>query len=399
MKWIQLNKILANKLAIKVVMCLSVFLVGCNSDEPDSKNADNPDKVEGSNNTDNSVIMSDDNLAVAEHSLQLDFTLLKVMNEHSEGNFIFSPLGVELMLGTAALGSENNIATSIASLFGCDNLESLFDYHAKAIRIKNNSDFFNAGLYNELYVPEEMTSVLYMKERYSAYYNGDLSLWKSDEVTISSIVDIKCQWPYPSTSVLNKYTEGIFHGANGDSQVDMINRRNSYLVIDNEEKNYFAIKAPLYIDKFGSVIFIMPKEGNDISQFVAEFDFNELSQFSYAQNLIDLFVPKFSLTENTTNLTPIISNILDDEIFQSIFVNVEDSNKFNPVFKSKSSITFDNNCIEATEYANSMGPSNEFPDPFNPPYIEKVELNRPFIFLVTALDYPNCIMAGKVMDL
>ncbi len=397
MKSMHINENIVKKFAIKVVMCISVFLAGCNSDEPELKNIDNSDKVEDSNSTDSSVILSSENIAVAERSVQLDFTLLKAMNECSKGNFIFSPLGVELMLGTAALGSENNISASIGSLFGCDNLDSLFDYQAKTIKINKNSDFFNACLCNALYIPEEMNSVLFLKEMYPAYYNGELSLWNSDEVIVSSIVDIKCQWPYCSKSLFNKNTDGIFHGANGEYQVEMINRMDDYMVVDDEEKDYFAIKVPLYIKKYGSVIFIMPKEGKDISEFVAEFDFNDLSQLSYSK-LINLFIPKFSLPDNETNVTPLIRNILDDEIFQFMFGNTADSYKFKPVFQLKSSMVFDDNCIEAIDHDEYMGPMNSFPDPFNPPYIEKVELNRPFIFLVTALDYPNCIMAGRVMD-
>ena len=229
-------------------------------------------------------------------------------------------------------------------------------------------------------------------------YTKDLKLDDDTVLALVSVLYFNTSWELPFFAKNN--TQGVFHGAHGDTKAEMMHKENPMDVYEAE--HFTSVAIPL--KNSGFVYICLPKEGTDAAALAADPELmdivHENDHWTSGYNrTVRLSLPKFTVSGKTDLRETLralgVTDVMDDRLadFTPLTERKEDAQGLylgNAEHAAKLSI--DEEGVIGAAYTFFMIPAAAWP--------EAVEftVDRPFFFLVTGQDN-SILFAGVVNDI
>ncbi|MCR5294165.1 MAG: serpin family protein, partial [Lachnospiraceae bacterium] len=215
-------------------------------------------------------------------------------------------------------------------------------------------------------------------------YTKDMSLDPETVLALISTIYYKAEWTIHFYE--NSATRETFHGASGDTEVDMMHATDFLSVYATD--TFTSLGLPL--NDSGNMYFFLPNENTDVSALASDPELLAATRWCddphWTSPLVHLSVPKFSVSAKTDLLATIaslgVSDVLDPEIADFTPLTEDVDELFLSQAEHAALVEIDENGVTAAAYTllaiteGAALPEDE---------IEFV-LNRPFLFLITGRD-------------
>ena len=181
----------------------------------------------------------------------------------------------------------------------------------------------------------------------------------------------------------------VFYAADGEeTSVNMMYQNGEFDYFEND----FMQVVRLFFDTGDYIVFYLPRENTDFGKFVANFeDYKMMPEFQPQR--LDLFVPRFQLSYNMSNLRETFAGFGVKEIFDSIYnfakmINFDVQAKVSEIF-SNVRIRIDEGILQQ-DLEDNVTDNNVSSAMFN--------ANRPFIFMINQGDIIGVITVGNKLS-
>ncbi len=215
-------------------------------------------------------------------------------------------------------------------------------------------------------------------------YTKDMSLDPETVLALISTIYYKAEW----TSHFNENatTRETFHGASGDTEVDMMHSTDFLSVYTTDA--FTSLGLPL--NDSGNMYFFLPNENTDVSALASDPDLLAATRWCddprWRSALVHLSVPKFSVSAKTDLLGTIaslgVTDVLDPEIADFTPLTEDVDELYLSQAEHAALVEIDENGDTAAAYTLlAITEGATFPE-------DEIEfvLNRPFLFLITGRD-------------
>ena len=337
----------------------------------------------------------------------------------------FSPLSLYQTLSMLASGSEGETRQQLLTLLGQPDVDTLREESGKLYRINyKDNDITQLKIANSLWLDETAqdgspvnyheswvlsTAANYYTDVFQAEFEEEetaqaLGSWIAghtggflspspaelnfDASTVMSIVNTvwyRTQWNTPFSP--EKNTQEDFNLEHGNTVSAEFMHREEFTGHYVDGDGYLMSSLGF---ETGHMTFVLPDEGVDVDELLSEDRLKEIfEQDSYEAGEVHWSIPKFETTV-TYELSDMLKSLGVTTAFDlsnADFTPIAESTQ--PLFVGKvqqgTHISIYEDGLEAAAYtAASMADGSEAP-PEDPPIIE-MNLNRPFIYLITAQD-------------
>ena len=348
----------------------------------------------------------------------------------TEESSCFSPLSLYHTLAVLCSGAEGNTQTQLLSLLGMPDADTLSSEIARLYRLNHQDDEVNIlKIANSLWLDNELSDGTVMEydpawlitaaaDYYAEVYAADFSSPETTEAlgnwisrmtggnlqpngeemgitedTVMSIVNTlwyKTQW---ADRFLEKNTSPDFFTLADGSEVecDFMHRTaemHSAIVTDEYLKSYIRL------DGGARMIFVLPQEGVDVMSLVSEEKLTEIFENgNYSDADVVWSVPKFETTV-TYELEETLQALGITDAFDVSAADFSPMTASAPLFLSSvrqgTHIAVNEDGVEAAAWS-MAGMEAGCAEPEEIPTVE-MNLNRPFIYLITAQDGSNLFL-------
>lgn len=342
----------------------------------------------------------------------------------------FSPLSLYHTLAVLCSGAEGNTQLQLLNLLGMSDMETLSSEIARLYRLNNRDDEVNIlKIANSLWLDDQLSDGTVMEydpqwlitaatDYYAEVYAADFSSpetaealgnWISrmtggnlkpsgeemglSEDTVMSIVNTlwyKTQW---ADQFSEKFTTpDLFTLADGTQvECDFMHKTDSaHSAIVTEEYT----KSYIRLDGGARMIFVLPQEGVDVMSLVSEEKLTEIFENgNYTDADVVWSVPKFETTV-TYELEDTLMSLGITDAFDVMAADFSPMTESAPLFLSSvrqgTHIAVNEDGVEAAAWSMAGLEAGEAA-PEEMPTVE-MNLNRPFIYLITAQDGSNLFL-------
>ena len=342
-----------------------------------------------------------------------------LLSEDKE-NAVWSPVNAYIGLSMLAEITDGDTRKEILDLFGSEDIEALraqvsavwesvYNDDKNEISTLANSLWLEEGLE---YKQDTMDKLAY--HYYASVYQTDLGKKSSDKaigqwldantggllkdstdkislspdtvLALYSTLYLQAKWSDEFDSKNN--TEGIFHGAKGDTDVTYMNKKLCQMYYYWYD-NYSAVA--LYLKNGGTMWFILPDEGEAVADVLRDGTYGKMIS-SYGgdedgwQNKkymkVNLSVPKFDVS-STVNLKEGLGRMGVTKVFDMESSDFTAITSDTPVFvtsvNQSARVEIDEKGVKAASYIEIPGVGSPMP----PEEIIDFVLDRPFVFVIS----------------
>lgn len=347
--------------------------------------------------------------SLGKRELKLAALLLKdEYKKNIKKNFVISPLSFYAVSVLLANGVVDSTLLEFSKLFSVFRLADVSDVLKVYLSDKNKSYEWNLSLWGNIFSQRYRTLIgdIVKAETWSLQGNTNtLNMWigektegavnkiieerpvNDDELFVVSALGFYHNWKFPFNQNLTR--RKIFQTVDGENTtVNMMYQSGTFDYFEND----FMQAVRLFFDTGDFIVFYLPRENSDFNKFVANFeDYKMLPEFQPRK--IDLFIPRFQLSSQLSNVREKFAVFGVQEIFSSIYdfakmINFDVSAKVSEVFfyvrvridEGFSRDETDNVIVENRA-------NGDMPIIFN--------ANRPFIFMINQGDIMGVIVRGN----
>ena len=346
-----------------------------------------------------------------------------LISEENE-NAVWSPVNAYIGLAMLAEITDGDTREELLNLFGAEDIDSLrnqvsavwesvYNDDRNEISTLANSLWLEKGLqYNE----DTMDKLAY--HYYASVYQTDLGNKSSDKaigqwldantggllkdstdkinlssdtvLALYSTLYLQAKWSDEFNSKNN--TDGIFHGAKGDSDVTFMNKKLCQMYYYWYD-NYSAVA--LSLKNGGTMWFILPDEGRTTADVLKDGTYGDMiSSYSGEEGWqnkkymkVNLSVPKFDVS-STVNLKEGLGRMGVTKVFDMKSSDFTAITSDSPVFvtsvNQSARVEIDEKGVKAASYIEIPGAGSPMP----PEEIIDFVLDRPFIFVISKGELP-----------
>ncbi len=345
----------------------------------------------------------------------------------------YSPLSLYQTLSVLASGAEGNTRDQILNLLGISDLQTLSQESGKLYRVNYKDNDVNVlKIANSLWLDDESSNGATMeynpdwlqsaaKDYYADIYAADfgsaetaqaMGSWIAEKTggmlhpefdfnqdAIMAIVNTlwyKTQWA--SQFQQEDTTQDTFTLSSGDTVtcdfMHTINISGSYVQGDGYLKSSLTLNT-------GKMIFVLPDEDQNIEDFLTEEKLWEIFENgNYESGEVHWSVPKFE-TEVTYDLTDTLQNLGITDAFDLTAadfspIGISSDPLYLGSVEQGTHISINEDGVEAAAYSMAEMLA-EAAEPEEEPKIIEMNLNRPFLYLITAND-GSTLFIGVVRD-
>ncbi len=350
----------------------------------------------------------DNGFSLGKRELKLATLLLKdEYEENTRRNFVISPLSFYAVSVLLANGVVDSTLLEFSKLFSVFRLADVSNTLKAYLSSKSKSYEWNISLWGNIFSQRYRTLIgdIVQAETWSLQGNtSTLNMWISektgegvdkiieerpvndDELFVVSTLGFYHNWKYPFNQSLTR--RKIFQSLDGeDTVVNMMYQNGSFDYFEND----FMQVVRLFFDTGDFIVLYLPNENSDFSKFVANFeDYKMLPEFQSKK--IDLFIPRFQLSSNLSNVREKFAIWGVQEIFNSIYnfakmVNFDVSVKISEVFFNVRVRIDEGRTLDEGDKGIENKANEDMPIIFN--------ANRPFIFMINRGDIIGVIVKGN----
>jgi len=262
--------------------------------------------------------------AAAVQDFNVDFFRNVALSDEYKGkNVACSPVSATMLLSLLSNAASNEAATEIATVLGYSDTNALNDLYTKlstelpALDPKAALAFANSVWYDKQYTLTDAFSAVanncYKADVFKRDLSGatpgvknDINSWVSGKTkgliknitvkmpALSALINatyFKAGWTYPFDK---KYTsKATFKGINGDSEIDMMVKTETYLY--DETEDYKIIEVPFGTGAFAAT-FILPTNGPE--DFLKSDALKNILNKELHKSYRSLFLPRFKIAED-----------------------------------------------------------------------------------------------------
>lgn len=187
----------------------------------------------------------------------------------------------------------------------------------------------------------------------------------------------------------------LFHGASGDSEVDMM-RSKSFLTDYSSDDNFEYFCIPFGNRTFTMEI-VLPQEGVSLEtaseKLTAEClkNLREVAESGDNQE-IDLHIPKFLLKTSSSVTDMLTQTSIGHLIYNMPLTNVASDYNGNVEMSQFLKFSIDEEGVKATTVSNMDGM-------LIAPPIKFINVDRPFYFFITEYSTKACVLSGRIANL
>lgn len=437
------KSLLRKLIMISISMVLFLNISGCNilgssnkSDQEQTENTSEGNVTDSANdlmaNLKSENPEPDQDLEKAEFMQQFSVELLKTLAADSDDNILFSPLSIYYALGmTQNAASEDTVRQISEILHSEPDTLNRYLYSYRTLLDQEQDENVKLNLANSLWLNQAMQDQIQVQQKFlqtnADYYGAELREIKFDDQgkdlinswvdqnTKGMIPEIIDQIPQDAFMYLvnalafegkwqHKYEEedieeAFFYPADNEHPEEiqmMYSTENKYF--ENEQakgflKNY---KNPRY-----AFMAILPDHDLSLEEYIAGLDSDSLGELfdSVREEEVETGIPEFT-TEFATELSDALKSLGMNDAFDPAASNFTDGFKSqNPVIINrilhKTYIEVDAEgtkaaAATAVEFATTMAPIDE---------VNKVILDRPFIYLIIDQELEVPIFVGKMLSI
>lgn len=405
----------------RIFIFMSVALAGmlsaCSGDEP----ADNGGGTDSGVTPVIELTAEANEAAAAVRDFNIDFFRSVALADDYKGkNVACSPLSATMLLSMLSNAASDETAAEIASVLGYSDTDELNELYATlAIELPSLDPKAQLAFANSVWYEQKFTLTPTFSNIAQEYYKADIfrrdmtgkssnvkdeiNSWVTDK-TRGLICNIKIPFPVYSALINATYfkaawknafkarntKKATFHGQNGDSQIDMMNREGGYLY--ERTADYEAVELPFGAGAFNAT-FILPS--GDIEEFIESDALNTLWSYEPHNRGIDISLPRFKIAENKDiDLTDILHDMGVKSLLKPGWVNLfnEPLPEVGFLVRQKTSVEFNEQGAEAATITSGLMADTS-------PGFTPLSFDRPFIFLITEKSTKSILFAGKIMDL
>lgn len=411
------NSSLKTKMAfIGACLASALLLSACSGDEP----ADNGGGTDSGVTPVIELTAEANEAAAAVRDFNIDFFRNVALADDYKGkNVACSPLSANMLLCMLSNAASDETAAEIASVLGYSGTDELNELYATlATKLPSLDPKAQLAFANSVWYEQEFTLTPTFSNIAQEYYKADIfrrdmtgqSPKVKDEInswvnnkTRGLISDIKVPFPVYTTLINATYfkaawknafkaentKKATFHGQDGDSQIDMMNREGGYLY--ERTADYEAVELPFGAGAFNAS-FILPS--GDIEELIESDALKGLWSYDPGAQNIDISLPRFKIAEDEElKLTGILYDMGVKSLVKpgnlNLFIESPEAESISVC--QKTSVEFNEQGAEAAAVTWAMGE-------ISAGYIP-VTFDRPFIFLITEKSTKTILFAGKIMDL
>ena len=335
----------------------------------------------------------------------------------NKDNLVYSPLNVYLALSMLAETTGSNTRKQILDLLGTDSVETLRN-NANKLWLSNYMDdgVTTNILANSVWLSEDMeynkSTLDILADKYyassfkgkmgSSGYNRALQEWLNDQtggllkdeasemefseetlLGLASTVYFKARWDSEFNEIATE--SDTFYGKDGTQSVDFMHQKssNDYYYDDN----YSAV-AKSFTNPSGKMWLILPNEGITPEKLIQNGDIDPILTGGKPKHvkqyaLINLSMPKFDVSSSLdlrSNLKQLgVTDVFDDS--KADFSPTFNSPAYLSMIQHSARVTVDEEGCTAAAFTVMTADGTAAP-------MDEVEfnLNRPFIFVITADD-------------
>lgn len=398
--------------------CLAsaLLLTACSGDEP----ADNGGGTDSGVTPVIELTAEANEAAAAVRDFNIDFFRnVALSDDYKDKNVACSPLSANMLLCMLSNAASDEAATEIASVLGYSGTDELNELYATlAAKLPSLDPKAQLAFANSVWYEQEFTLTSTFSNIAQEYYKADIfrrdmtgmspnvkdeiNSWVNDK-TRGLIRDITVTFPVYTTLINATYfkaawkdafkaentKKATFHGQNGDSQIDMMNREGGYLY--EHTADYEAVELPFGAGAFNAT-FILPS--GDIEKLIESDALKGLWAYDPQAQNIDLSLPRFKIAEDEEiELTGILYDMGVKSLLEPGKLNlfIESPEAGSIKVRQKTSVEFNEQGAEAAAVTWSIGEISSYYTPLS--------FDRPFIFLITEKSTNSILFAGKIMDL
>ena len=347
--------------------------------------------------------------SLGNRELKLAATLLKNEYRVNQGrNFVVSPLSFYAISVLLANGVVDSSLLEFSKIFSIFRLADVSDKLKTYLLSKNNSYEWAISLWGNIFSQRYRTLIgdVIKAETWSLQGTTDtLNIWmeektsgniskivesrpvNDDELFVISSLGFYHNWDSPFDKKLTK--KKVFYAADGEeTSVNMMYQNGEFDYFEND----FMQVVRLFFDTGDYIVFYLPRENTDFGKFVANFeDYKMMPEFQPQR--LDLFVPRFQLSYNMSNLRETFAGFGVKEIFDSIYnfakmINFDVQAKVSEIF-SNVRIRIDEGILQQ-DLEDNVTDNNVSSAMFN--------ANRPFIFMINQGDIIGVITVGNKLS-
>ena len=355
--------------------------------------------------------------------------MMQQLLEAEDENTVCSPLNIYLALSMLAEVTEGNTRAQILEQLEVPDIETLRT-RVTAMEASNqvNTPTLKSLLANSLWLNDsvnynsetlERLADLYRASTYSGRpgssemdqalrewidsntggllkeYTKDLELEPENVLTLVSTLYYRASW---TDDFYKQATDrGIFHGAKGDTEVDMMHRSDSMNVYWTDD---FAALG-LYLRDSGAMYFYLPQEGADVNDLLSNPDIFKAMQYGEDENRyyrnVNLTVPKFKVSEKTDLKETLeelgITDAMDEKLADFSPLTTEEMLLSVSGAEHAATVEIDENGVIGAAYTEITTDGASMPPEETVDFV----LDRPFLFVITARD-GSLLFAGVVRN-
>lgn len=405
---------------------LALLMASCSSDEPGAK----PDEPAVEPVYTETLELNAAETAAAAQMQGFNMTFFKAMcaNE-KDRNIVASPLSAQLLLSMVSNACSEETTAEIAAALGCDDLDAVNSLVSKYLAYLPAADkavtldFANSVWYhNSFSLASDFTGTMNAKYQADVFKRDLQSNSKAVIDEINGWVDNKTKGliphiidflPNTTASILanalyynGQWTEpfekketkkGDFIGTNETKAVDMMHKLDfqHYYVGDG----FKAVKMEVGANKAFEAVMVLPDEGVNIDNIIAEGKLDAYSSFKFNDMVIDYYLPKFKIEPSKKELDAVLSSLgmpSLGKLQKLAMFNGDVEARFN-VFQ-KACIEFSEKGAEGAAVTWSVL-NTSTGEPGQKVEIPIVKFDRPFAFFINETQTGACLFAARVNQL
>lgn len=404
-----------------IIIATALLLsAGCNSDDGIQN---------GTNPTSGRIAaprLSPEEVSASEATADFQFNFFRQICENAgpDENIVVSPVAARSLLSMLAATADSDTRGKITRMLGCDDITSLNSLSQKLAADLRNIDqaattveharsiWYNSTcaidesllqLANDTYLTAvyprnfmEQTALIEDINRWSAGNTGNslspyLTSVSGADAMFCSAMHFKGEWKYPFNKT--KSTTGEFHGSKGETFVNIMHQSFTGWQLAHTP-GYSAAVIPVgNTDENGgyNVVFICPKGEMSLKGILRSLNPDKLQRKESIR--LSVKVPRFHVTSLDYNLNDVLTAMGMPEnnalkLFHDSFNGLYD-------FSQSCSFSATENTYLITQYTSSShgtGMNDSEPRAF-------LELDKPFLFLVTETATKSIVLAGRIMNI
>ncbi|MDE6207754.1 MAG: hypothetical protein K2M55_08100 [Muribaculaceae bacterium] len=413
-----------------ILLAMVVGFVSCSSDEPKMTEGEKipAEELTPSGNEFVAFELTDVESRAAQETATFDVEFFKAVcvAEADESVVAVSPLSARILMAMVANAANEEAAAEIVGALGCSDLKALNTLSGKYLNALGSVDptatiqMANGVWYHEAYtladvfksaIEGDFGSETHAVDLYTESTRNLINGWVAEKTCdkIQSILDnvlseptvtvlanalyFKGEWSNPFDEC--ETTDDVFNGVMGKSIVKMMyNKEYQHY---RETATYSAVRMDMGKDGKLTATFVLPKEGVDLNEFVANLDFSEMEgEYSFMDETIEFSLPKFKVVPakeyNLNHSLSLLGITKIQDILPSPMFTANKSAKFD-VFQKATVEVAEQGAEGAAVTWSYMCTS---PGPEYVPEIPKVVFDRPFLMYISHPETKAILLAARV---